>query len=221
MLFPLIVPNAPEVPMRRFSPLAVLVLVLGLSPTHPLQAQTPMQWDLTAFAGAAVFPGTAADEFLVCEGLVLVCDRIQDATMKAGVALGLHAGARFGAWSVEGSLAFVPTSLEGTSTLGQTVSVDTNVMMYGADLLYTLPGENPLMEVFLATGIGAKTHSPNEGDSQTNVMGNLGAGVRVWLSPSMAVRFEGRDYISSFDGESGSKLRNDLLFTVGLSFSPS
>jgi hypothetical protein len=36
----------------------------------------------------------------------------------------------------------------------------------------------------------------------------------------MALRFEGRDYISSFDGEGGSSLRNDLLFTVGLSYSP-
>ena len=45
-------------------------------------------------------------------------------------------------------------------------------------------------------------------------------GTEYWLHPSMALRFEGRDYISSFDGEGGSSLRNDLLFTVGLSFSP-
>jgi hypothetical protein len=42
----------------------------------------------------------------------------------------------------------------------------------------------------------------------------------VWLSPALALRFEGRDYISSFDSEGGSSLQNDLLFSVGLSVSP-
>jgi len=204
--------------MRRFSPLALLLLALGLSPVQPLGAQTPMQLDITPFAGAAVFPGDLADDLLLCEGIV--CDRIQGVSMKAGVAFGVHGGVRFGAWSVEGSFALVPTSLEGTSILGQTVSVDTNITLYGVDLLYTLPSENPLLEVFLAGGAGAKTHSPSGEKSQTNLMGNVGAGLRLWLSPSMAVRFEGRDFISSFDGEGSSSLQNDILFTVGLSFSP-
>ena len=204
--------------MRRSSPLVLVVLTLCVATAGPLGAQPAPKLDLTAFAGAAVFPGTLADELLVCEGIV--CDRIQDVGMKAGVALGAHAGARFGAWSLEGTLAFAPSSFEGTSTLGPTVSVDTNLILYGVDVLYTLPGENPLMEVFLAAGAGAKTHSPSEGDSQTNVSGNLGVGLRVWLSPMLALRFEGRDYLSSFDSEGGSSLQNDLLFSVGLSISP-
>jgi outer membrane beta-barrel protein len=204
--------------MRRFSYLAPVVLAIGFLPVQPLKAQTPLQLDITPFAGAAVFPGDLADELLLCGGLV--CDRIDGVGMKAGVAFGVHGGVRFGAWSVEGTFALVPTSLEGTSIIGQTVSVDTNLTLYGVDLLYTLPTENPLLEVFLAGGAGAKTHSPSDEESQTNVMGNLGAGVRVWLSPSMAVRFEGRDYISSFDSEGGSSLQNDILFSVGLSFSP-
>ena len=121
---------------------------------------------------------------------------------------------------MEGTLAYAPSSFEGTSTLGPTLSEDMNLLMYGLSLLYTIPSDNPLMEVFLASGIGAKTHSPSEGDAQTNALGNVGLGLRVWLSPSMALRFEGRDYISSFDGEGESSLRNDLLFSVGLSFSP-
>jgi len=205
--------------MRRISPLALLSLAIGFLPMQTLEAQTPLHLDVTPFAGAAVFPGDLADEFLLCGGLV--CDRISQVGMKAGVAFGVHGGVRFGAWSVEGTFALVPTSLEGTSILGQTVSVDTNLTLYGVDLLYTLPSDNPLLEIFLAGGAGAKTHSPTDEESQTNVTGNLGAGLRVWLSPSMAVRFEGRDYISSFDGEGGSSLQNDILFTVGLSFSPS
>lgn len=204
--------------MRRFGPSALAVLMTCFLVAPPALAQEPMKMELTAFAGAAVFPGSLADEFLVCEGIV--CDRIQDVSMTAGVAFGAHAGARFGPWSVEGTVAFAPSSLEGTSTLGPTVSVDTNLMLYGVDLLYTIPSENPLMEVFLATGLGAKTHSPSDGDGQTNVAGNLGVGLRVWLSPTLALRFEGRDYISSFEGEGESSLQNDLLFTVGLSLSP-
>ena len=205
--------------MRRFLPLALVALATCLSFAQPLEAQTPVKFELTAFAGAAVFPGTLADDLLVCEE-ILTCDRIQDVSMKAGVALGAHAGARFGAWSLEGSLAFAPSSFEGTSTLGATRSVDVNLLIYGLDALYTLPTDNPLMEFFLAGGVGAKTHSPSEGESQTNLGGNVGAGLRVWLSPSTALRFEGRDYISSYEGLTGSSLQNDLLITVGIAFSP-
>ena len=205
--------------MRRSGPLFLFLFALFLSPNQALEAQAPMKMEFTAFAGAMIFPGDLASELLGCMGLV--CDRIQDVGMKAGVAVGAHAGARFGPWSVEGTLAFAPSSVEGVSTLGPTVSMDTNLLIYGVDVLYTLPSENPLMEFFLAGGLGAKTHSPADWESQTNVTGNLGGGVRVWMSPTMALRFEGRDYISSFEGEGESKLQNDLLFTVGLSYSPS
>ena len=204
--------------MRRSSPLTPVLPTLCLLNAGPLEAQSPVKLELTAFAGAAVFPGTLAEELLVCEGIV--CDRVQDVGMKTGIALGAHAGARLGAWSVEGTVAFAPSSFEGTSTLGSTRSVETNLLLYGVDLLFTLPGENPLMEVFLAGGAGAKTHSPSDGESQTNVMGNLGVGLRVWLSPALALRFEGRDYVSSFEGEGASSLQNDLLFSVGLNLSP-
>jgi outer membrane beta-barrel protein len=204
--------------MRRSSPLALVVLAICLPLTQPLAAQGSPKLDITAFAGAAIFPGTLADELLVCEGIV--CDRIQDVGMKTGVAFGAHAGARFGAWSVEGTLAYAPSSFEGTSTLGQNVSVNTNLLLYGVDALYTFPSENPLMEFFVAGGVGAKTHSPSDGESQTNLSGNLGVGLRVWLSPTMALRFEGRDYISSYEGLASSSLQNDILFTVGVSFSP-
>lgn len=204
--------------MRRFRTFALIVLAAGFFTISPVKAQAPMKMDLTAFAGAAIFPGDLADELLVCEGIL--CDRIQDVGLKAGVALGAHAGARFGDWSIEGTVAFAPSSFEGTSTLGQTVSVDMNLLLYGVNLLYTIPSDNPLMEVFLVTGVGAKTHSPSDGEAQTNVMGNVGVGLRVWLSPTLALRFEGRDYLSSYEGVVGSSLQNDLLFTVGLSLSP-
>ena len=204
--------------MRQSSPLALVVFTICLATAGSLEAQAVPKLELTPFAGAVLFPGTLADELLVCEGIV--CDRVQDVGMKAGVAFGAHAGARFGGWSVEGTLAYAPSSFEGTSTLGQTVSVDTDLLLYGVDVLYTLPGENPLMELFLAAGAGAKTHSPSEGESQTNVTGDLGVGLRVWLSPILALRFEGRDYVSSFDSEGGSSLQNDLLFSVGLTISP-
>jgi len=178
-----------------------------------------MKFEITPFVGAAVFPSTLADALTVCEEL-LTCDRLSDVSMKAGVVMGGHAGARFGAWSVEGSFAFAPASFEGTSTLGATRSVDTNLMIYGLDALYTFPSENPLMEFFAVAGVGAKTYSPSEGDGQTDVAGNLGVGLRVWMSPTLAVRFEGRDYVSSFEGEGSSKLQNDILFAVGLTISP-
>lgn len=190
------------------------VLALLFSLVQPVQAQSSPQLDLTPFAGGALFVNDLASDMLVCDG---GCERIQTPKMDNGIAFGAHAGLRFGAWSLEGTAAMVPTSWSGEETGGGQRSVDTSVLILGGNVLYTIPTENQLMEVFLAAGGGIKSHSPDEGDSATNPMGNVGLGLRVFISPSMALRFEGRDYISPYED---GNVQNDLLVTVGLSFSP-
>jgi hypothetical protein len=119
---------------------------------------------------------------------------------------------------VEGSLGFIPGSYSGTTQTGGDRSIDTKVVIFGGSLLYTLPSENQLMEFFLAGGAGGKMHSPEIGDSQTNPYGSVGAGLRIFVTPTTALRFDVRDYISPYtDGN----LQNDVLLTAGLSFSPS
>ena len=204
-----------EVDMGRLSAACLLVTLARFS-VQPTQAQesggSSTTFELTAFAGGALFMSDLAD-FIVPPGE----ERMENPKMGNGVALGAHAGLRFGQVSMEGTLGFIPGSYSGTTTGGQ-MSIDTNVMLFGGSLLYTLPSENQLMEVFLAGGAGGKIHSPSEGDSQTNVYGSVGAGLRIFMSQSMALRFEARDYISPYtDGN----LQNDLLITVGLSISPS
>jgi hypothetical protein len=202
-----------EIDMRRLSA-ACLLATLALLSVQPARGQesegTSITFELTAFAGGALPLSDLAD-FIVPPG----GERIENPKMENGVALGAHAGLRFGQLSLEGTFGFIPSSYSGNTTGGQ-VSIDTDILLFGGSLLYTLPSSNQLMEIFLAGGAGGKTHSPSEGDSQTNVFGSLGAGLRVFVSPSVALRFEARDYISPFtDGN----LQNDLLITVGLSIS--
>ena len=167
---------------------------------------------MTAFAGGALFLSDLADRIVPAGA-----EGINTPKMGNGIVVGGNIGVRFGQLSLEGTLGFIPGSYTGTRTSGS-VSVDTQVLIYGGSLLYTLPSENQLMEVFLAGGAGAKSHSPDIGESQTNVYGSVGGGLRIFVTPTMALRFEVRDYISPFtDGN----LQQDVLITAGLSLSPS
>jgi len=194
-----------------------LLVTLAIFSVQPLQAQDSGQSstriEFTAFAGGALFMSELADFIVNCSG----CERVANPKMENGVVVGAHAGLRFGQMSVEGTLGFIPGSYAGTTSSGQ-LSIDTSVMIFGGSLLYTLPSENQLMEVFLAGGAGGKIHSPDVGESSTNPYGSVGVGLRIFVSPSMALRFEARDYISPYtDGN----LQNDFLITAGLSISPS
>ncbi len=198
-----------------------LSMVLFLTPLQGLQAQGMgngnTKFEITAFAGGALFVSDLADRIVVYPG----AEGINQPKMDNGVVLGGNLGLRFGQVSLEGSFALVPGAYSGSNTSGQQ-KIDTNLMVFGGNVLYTLPSDNPLMEVFLAGGAGAMKYDssdhPNAETNQTNAYGSLGGGLRIFVTPSMALRFEARDYISPFtDGN----LQNDIFLTAGLSFSPS
>lgn len=75
---------------------------------------------------------------------------------------------------------------------------------------------------FVGLGAGARTYSYRdlELDTQTNLAGYgaLGTEFRVGR---MAIRLEGRDYVSAFEGLDGlepSSTRNDLSFAAGIAY---
>ncbi|MFC1791482.1 outer membrane beta-barrel protein [Gemmatimonadota bacterium] len=200
--------------MGRRTAAGLLVAVLTLFAVPALEAQNSPQFELTAFAGGALFISDLAGDNYLLPG---TNERYDAPKMDNGIALGGHLGFRFGKVSLEGTLAFIPSSFTGINSSSAQESIDTNVLIYGASLLYTLPSQNQLMDIFLVGGVGAKTHSPDTGDGETNFGGNVGLGLRVWVTPTMALRFEGRDYISPYtDGN----LQNDLIISAGLSIAP-
>ena len=201
---------------------AYLLVTLALFSVQPVQAQESQggstAFELTAFAGGALFVSNLGSHIIPSAG----DERVTEPKMENGVVFGAHAGLRFGQVSLEGTFGFVPGSYSGIQSGGQARTLDTNVMLFGGSLLYTLPSENQMMEVFLAAGAGGKTHIPDIGDSQTNIYGSIGGGLRIFISPSMALRLEARDYISPYAlPDVDGNLQNDILLTVGLSISPS
>lgn len=204
--------------MRLPRSLVVLGLaVLALPNVVSAQARV----EVTAFAGAAVFASDLTDVF--------GGDQIVQSLDNA-IAFGAHVGARFSSFSIEGTAAIVPTDLISESAaLGVAPSVSQTVLMLGVDVLYDLGGE--AFEPFLAAGVGIKSYSADDPlsppgfESGIDPAFNIGVGGRLWITESAAIRIDLRDYISTFDAfdlipDSGedAKLQNDLLLTVGISF---
>lgn len=192
----------------------LLSAVCLILPTESVRAQASGGVEISGFIGGAVFTTSLAGEDFLLEGTIL---RFDDPELKGGLALGAHVGYAFGQVAVEGTVMHIPTALSGGDILGVRATVDTNVLIYGVNVLYTLPSQNQLMDVFLTAGLGVKAYSFEAGDSQTNFGGNIGAGLKVWITPAMALRFDGRDYISPFKN---GNLQNDLVLSMGLTFAP-
>ena len=73
---------------------------------------------------------------------------------------------------------------------------------------------------FIGTGVGLRAYRSRDADapSQANVAGYGALGVEVAAGP-VAIRFEGRDYVTAFqglDGSSETSLRNDVTVAVGI-----
>lgn len=82
------------------------------------------------------------------------------------------------------------------------------------------------LRIYVSGGGGLVSRSGDFFDifeGTTDVAGTLGVGLRFGLGRSTQLRFDVRDYISSFaptrrDEEFDSKLQNDLIATIGLEF---
>lgn len=203
---------------------AVFVCVL-LSPAKSVAAQG-VEVELSPFFGAALFLsdlGPARDGTL---GTSTVPDLVQ--SNESSFSLGGRLGFDFGAVTVEGVLAYIPTEI---ATTGNTThAADQSIILAGADLI--LKKEvNPFLGVFLAGGAGIKSYSADDPfeelqldplgfESGTDFSFDIGAGARLALTESAALRLDVRDYISSFEVLEESTTQHDLLVTLGLSWRP-
>lgn len=106
---------------------------------------------------------------------------------------------------------------------------DADYLAGSVDLVYRLRpgGAAGIVEPYLAVGGGVRRVELDplarpEVRSATDPMGTVAVGARVDLRRPLAIRFELRDHVSTFDTtETGaSKLQNDILVTIGLSVRP-
>lgn len=139
----------------------------------------------------------------------------QSPAVGAQLALELGRGAH-----VVAGFSWVPTEQRGVASGGR---VEMAQFDLGAEWLS--PGRRRLQRRFnplIGTGVGLRAYRSRDTDapSQANVAGYGALGAELALG-RLAVRAEGRDYLTAFkglDGRASTSLRNDVLFALGLGY---
>lgn len=218
--------------MRRTRVIQLSVLAAFALAT-PVMAQS--QFQITPLGGGMIFMSDVADDFDSGANF-----RFTGQSLNNSVAFGVQTGVRFGSLAVEGAFIFVPSSLvtqtDAALTGDATIAVfsDEDVLIFGGDLLYYLPRSSPFFEFFLAGGAGIKLYKqadPLGGweDNMSDITFDVGAGFEFAVSPTLSIRLQVRDYISTFDPidairdnpnaiDLDTKLQNDILWSAGLTF---
>lgn len=194
-----------------------IVLTLFL-PLRSLGQDLAEQWEFQPFVGLGVFVNGLDNVFRVNEGL------------GVGASVGFIGNSDV---ELEGTFVFLPTEILqepvfALDTPGHFMAedfpvTDVNIYFYHLNLTVNLGEGDQRVRPFITFGGGAITYDPEEffPESGTDVMGNVGLGVRTRLSPRTALRVQLIDYISSFDAFEptirGGSFQNDLLFRAGVS----
>ncbi len=162
--------------------------------------------ELRVIAGAYVPTGDQAD---VLKG-----------SMMIGTQVGLEAAEMI---HVLGTFAYATPETDRPA-----IGKDVHIYQYdaGAEIFHVLSAsrhnDHWTFRPFLGAGLGFRTYDFHDIDSgsETNFLGYGSLGME-FQHKSIALRVEGRDYVSRFKGLTGdekSSTRNDLMFGAGLSF---
>ena len=115
---------------------------------------------------------------------------------------------------------WVPTEQRGLATRAR---IEMAQFDLGAEWLS--PGRRPLdrwVNPLVGAGVGLRAYRSRDADtpSQANVAGYGALGIEVLLG-HVALRVEGRDYLTAFrgfDGRAGTSLRNDATVSLGAGY---
>jgi hypothetical protein len=216
--------------MRRYHA-AVFAFLLALAPSS-LAAQTTV--GLSAFGGVYL---PTADLF---DGVVPI-DTFGPSSLKFKQKMGWTLGARVAVWpsariGIEAEAAYVSSDVEGDFIVavgGQLMPVSGtekgNLFLGSLNFVYALikPPLEPLA-ITVSGGVGLVSRGGdawNNFEDTSDIAGVLGLGLKYGIAKALWLRFDLRDYISSFEEKnlsavaiqgSGSKLQNDLLVVVGV-----
>lgn len=222
----------------------LLGTVCTLWAAAPLTAQVDFEY--TVFGAGAVFATDVVEPFTTTDGL-----ETNGESFTNSIGLGAAVTARFRDFGVEGTLTFVPTSVvfrlaAADVGLPQTAELaivdDQNLLIFGLNGLYYLPGSNPFVRFYVAAGLAGKRYGNADplggwNAGMSDFGGSLGGGLNFAISPAMSIRLDARDYVTSFDAydaldattrESlahegwpvGSRTQHDILITFGLTLRP-
>jgi OOP family OmpA-OmpF porin len=130
--------------------------------------------------------------------------------MDNSLSVGLRAGYNFTKHiGIEGFAHYVPTQITGTNE-------DVNFVGYGVEGLYHFLPDGKLVP-FLALGVGgahySKATEDTTGAKRDKITADYGAGLKYFVTEDIALRADVR-HVIPFDS-----IQNNLLYTVGLSFS--
>jgi len=212
---------------RRVAVFACLALLIPAT----LSAQSQVQVTISGFGGAML---PASD---------LVNVLIPDVgAFSFGHKTGWNAGGRVAVWptariGIEVEGAYVGSNVNVAGILpgefAQDTTVSATMFMGSLNVMWAVIAP-PLESVafYVSGGVGLVSRGGDfyEGsDDTSDIAGVLGLGLRYGLGPGWRIRFDARDYISSFlnkaldealapAGGTGSKLQNDIMLTAGVEF---
>lgn len=210
--------------LRR--PLAVLACLALLVPAS-LSAQSQLQVTVGGFGGA-VLPASDLVDVLIPEV----------GAFSFGHKTGWNAGGRLAVWptarfGIELEGAYVGSNVDVKGVLPpefvQDTTVSANMFMGSLNVMWAViaPPLDPVA-FYVSGGVGIVSRSGDffEGsDDTSDIAGVVGVGLRYGLGPGWRIRFDMRDYISSFVNQelddllgTGSKLQNDIMLTAGVEF---
>jgi hypothetical protein len=198
----------------------MLTAVLLASLATPLRGQ--VQVGLSGFAGGILPMGELFEE------LRLAGQRVANVSQEPGPVIGGRVTVWMSRFGVDAEMGYAFSNVDLPSSIVE-MGLDNSASVFVGSLnvLYVI-FEAPFspLRIYVSGGGGLVSRSGDFFDifeGTTDVAGTLGIGLRFGLGRATQLRFDVRDYISSFAPTRGveefdSRLQNDVIATIGLEF---
>lgn len=197
--------------------LTLMAVGFGVGLCNRCQAQNlAKRVELSAFGGAVVFANRLSEASSDVSPQFDFATSIED-NYLFGAAVGYHFNQHLQA---EGTFGWVPTNLifltrlkllaTASPWLGSRSSQNADLLVYYGSLNFNLPVGRSRFIPYVSVGGGAMTYKFEGSQSETALLGQLGAGLRIRLSDAIAIRLQLSNYFSS----PSFSLVKTVVFTV-------
>jgi hypothetical protein len=217
--------------------LASIVISLIIGVASPAIAQDEPLLTITPFVGVYIPTGSLVNDQMVPDPGPLDPDAIST-TQETGLAVGLRASRSLSSsWWLELEIQYAKSDVTINATRREplpepTKTMDARVLTLGGNVLWEVyrapftPFAIHLLGGLALVNRGGKFFEEGGGffdslDGGTDISLILGSGLRYGLSPRYGIRFDVRDYISSYTqtlptGQLDAELQNDFWISGGL-----